>query len=260
MTAPLRFSANISLLFAELPFLDRFAAAASAGFPAVEIQSPFEFSPQDMRERLDAAGLVLNHLNTRPGGKGEFGLAARPGREDDFARVMDEALTYARHLGARTIHVMSGCVEPHERERARETFIANMRKASAMADGLDVALCIEPINSRDRPGYFVSRSDEIVDLLHDVDRPNVKLLFDFYHIQIMEGDLVQRMERHWPQIGHFQFAGVPERHEPDRAEINYPRIFQEIAARNWSGWVGAEYRPRAGTLEGLGWLREMAPA
>lgn len=255
MTTPIKFSANISLLFADLPVMDRFAAAAAAGFPAVEIQFPAGLDAREMHARATDNGLFFNHLNTRPGNEGEVGLAAQPGREDDFAFAMDEALAYARQLDARTIHVMSGCIAEEDRNHATDTFIANMQRASDMAEGMNVALCIEPINAVDRPGYFVSRSDEVVDLLHKIDRPNVKLLFDFYHIQIMEGDLLRRMERHWPHIGHFQFSGIPERNEPDVAEINYRRIFAEIAARDWQGWAGAEYRPRGDTKAGLGWMQ-----
>lgn len=255
MTTPIKFSANISLLFTELPLMDRFAAAAAAGFPAVEIQFPAGHDANEMRARARDNGLLFNHLNTSPGNEGEVGLAAQPGREDEFVRAMDEALTYARVLDARTIHVLSGIVAEQDRARATETFLSNMHRASDMANGLDVALCIEPINAVDRPGYFVSRSDEVVMLLQTIDRPNVKLLFDFYHIQIMEGDLLRRMDHHWPHIGHFQFSGTPERNEPDSAEINYRRIFAEISARDWQGWAGAEYRPRGDTREGLGWMQ-----
>ena len=136
---------------------------------------------------------------------------------------------------------------------------ANMQRASDMAKGLDVALCIEPINAIDRQDYFVSRSDDVVALLRQVDRANVKLLFDFYHIQIMEGDLLRRMERHWDCIGHFQFAGVPHRHEPDDCEINYPSLFAEIARRGWGGFAGAEYRPAGRTIDGLAWMDTFQP-
>ncbi|MGE3247157.1 MAG: hydroxypyruvate isomerase family protein [Beijerinckiaceae bacterium] len=259
-SSAISFSANISTMFTELPFFERFGAAAAAGFPAVEVQYVFaDYTAQDIRARADAYGLAVNHLNTRMGGKGEFGLAAQPGREDEFAAIMDEALENARILDARTIHVMSGCIAPDERARAEATFIANMQRASAMAAGIDVALCIEPINSFDRQDYFVSRADEIVALLEQVDRPNVKLLFDFYHIQIMDGDLLRRMDRHWNHIGHFQFAGVPDRHEPQDCEINYPFLFAEIAQRGWTGFAGAEYRPRGATHEGLGWLSSFQP-
>jgi 2-dehydrotetronate isomerase len=257
----IKFSANLSTMFTELPFADRFAAAAKAGFTAVELQYVFDkHSAADIKVRTQDLGLVLNHINTSAGSPGEAGLAAQCGREEEFAGAMEEALDNARLLDARTIHVMSGCVAPANWVAAKETFIKNMQKAGDLARGMDVALCIEPINTVDRQNYFVSRSDSIIPLLEDIDRPNVKLLFDFYHIQIMEGDLMRRMDRHWPHIGHFQFAGVPDRHEPDGCEINYPVLFAEIDRRGWRGFAGAEYRPRGATVDGLSWLTLFQPS
>lgn len=261
MPDPIQFSANLSTMFTEAPLLERFAAAARAGFRAVEVQYVFDtVSAAEIRNRAQANGLVLNHINTSAGGKGEAGLAAQTGREDAFLASMEEALENARILDARTIHVMSGVVAPHDKPRATDTFLANMQRASDMAGGQNVLLCIEPINTVDRSDYFVSRSDEIVELLKQVDRANVKLLFDFYHIQIQEGDLARRMDRHWPHIGHFQFAGVPDRHEPQHCEINYPVLFAEIARRGWQGFAGAEYRPKGKTEDGLDWLKTFQPA
>lgn len=255
----MKFSANISVLFTELPFLDRVAAAAAAGFPAVEVQAPYDFAAADIRSRVEDAGLVLNHLNTAMGNPGEFGLAAQTGREDEFMAVAERALEYAIALDARTIHCMSGCVAPADWPKAKETFLRNMERASDAARNTDMSFVIEPINSRDRPDFFVSRSDEIVDLLKELGRENVKLLFDFYHIQIMEGDLTRRIDAHWPWIGHFQFASVPDRHEPDEGEINLAPLFQHIQDKGWDGFAGAEYRPRARTQDGLGWLETLAP-
>ncbi|MCC2098720.1 MAG: TIM barrel protein [Hyphomicrobiales bacterium] len=261
MSSKIRFSANISTMFTELPFWDRFGAAAAAGFEAVEVQYVFDkFSARDIKARASDLGLVVNHLNTAMGNPGEAGLAAQPGREREFDAVMDEALENARILDARTIHVMSGCIEPETMPAAEETFVGNMQRASAKAGGLNVLLCIEPINAVDRGDYFVSRSDDIVSLLDKIDRDNVRLLFDFYHIQIMEGDLARRMDRHWRHIGHFQFAGVPHRHEPQDCEINYPVLFADIKRRGWTGYAGAEYRPRGATNDGLGWLKDFQPA
>jgi len=256
----IKFSANISTMFTELPFLERIAAAARAGFPAVEVQYVFDkISAADIKTCADVHGLSVNHLNTHAGNQGEAGLAAQAGRESEFKVAMEEALENARILDARSIHVMSGCITPEARDAAIETFIANMQWAGDLANGMNTALCIEPINAVDRQDYFVSRSDEIVPLLEQIGRPNVKLLFDFYHIQIMEGDLVRRMGRHWDHIGHFQFAGVPHRHEPQDCEINYPAVFAEIARREWPGFAGAEYRPRGATVDGLGWIESFQP-
>ncbi len=254
-----RFSANISMLFGEYDPLDRIAAAARAGFSAVEFLFPYEYKPGDIRARLSDTGLALNHLNTRPGNAGDFGLAAQPGREDEFERAFDQALDYAVRLGALTIHCMSGCVGPDDRAPATETFFRNMEKASAKAQGTGVTPVIEPINRYDRENFFVSTSDQIVELLKQLGRPNVKLLFDFYHIQIMEGDLTRRLDRHWPYIGHFQFASVPLRQEPDLGEISLRPLFAEIAQRGWQGYLSAEYRPRGRTEDGLGWLKTLMP-
>lgn len=251
---PLRFSANISMLFAELPFLDRIAAAAEAGFDAVECHFPYDHPSGEAAARLREAGVPMNGINTRPGDPGLFGLAAQPGREAQFAQALEEALAYAQAVGATTIHCMSGVVSRDARPAARETFLRNMRRASERARGTGVTLLVEPINVHDRPGYFVSRSDEVAELLTTLACDNVKMMFDIYHVQIMEGDLIRRLARHWPLIGHIQFASVPGRREPDEGEIAYAALFDEIAARGWNGFVAAEYNPRGATAHGLGWL------
>jgi hydroxypyruvate isomerase len=256
MSARTRFSANVSMMFGEYEPLDRINAAARAGFEAVEFLFPYEFSVADIRARLSDSNIVLNHLNTRPGET--FGLAAQPGKEDEFARVFDQALDYATRLGALTIHCMSGVVAQQDRAHAKDTFLRNMRSASAKAQGTGVTLVIEPINIHDRDNFFVQRSDDVVALLRELACPNVRLLFDFYHIQIMEGDLTRRLDRHWDHIGHFQFASVPLRHEPDTGEINLKPLFAEIVKRGWSGFLGAEYRPAGRTEDGLGWLQSLA--
>ena len=260
MNARFRYSANISMLFAELPFLDRIEAAAKAGFPAVECHFPYDLDAGDIHSRLEDNGLVMNGVNTFAGNLGTFGLAAQPGHESDFDAAVDQALTFCTRVGVGSIHCMSGTVLPENRVRARQTFLANMARASDAARSAGVTLLIEPINRYDRPGYFVSKSDDVVDLLQELDRDNVKMMFDFYHVQISEGDLLRRMDAHWPYIGHFQFASVPARAEPDRGEIAYGAIFSAIAERGWPGWVAAEYRPRAGTREGLGWMHTLTPA
>ena len=260
MQNPIRLSANISMMFAELPFLDRIEAAARAGFAAVECHFPYDLDRSAIAARLASAGVPMNGINTPPGdpGRGEFGFAAVPGREDDFRRGLDLALDWGQALGVATVHCMCGVPPADVRPRARDVFLRNMEWASDQARHTGVRLLIEPINRYDRPGWFVSRSDDVVDLLKDLGRDNVRLMFDFYHIQIMEGDLLRRMERHWDWIGHFQFASVPRRAEPDEGEIAYAAIFAEIARRGWDGWVAAEYRPRGGTMDGLGWMRNAA--
>ncbi len=257
---PLRFSANISMLFGEYAPLDRIGAAARTGFSAIEFLFPYDHGIADIKARLADCNIALNHLNTWPGDNGEFGLAAQPGREAGFDRVFDQALDYAARLGALTLHCMSGVVQTEDRARAKETFLRNMDSASRKAEGTGVTLVIEPINSYDRANFFVQRSDEVVELLKELDKPNVKLLFDFYHIQIMEGDLTRRLERHWDYIGHFQFASVPLRQEPHLGEISLKTLFSDIQRRGWNGYLGAEYRPAGRTEDGLSWMKTLAPA
>ena len=246
-------SANISMLFPDLPFLERIGAAARAGFRAVECQFPYAVEAGDVAAALQANGLVMNGINTPPGET--FGSAAMIGEEARFEDDLDRALSYAQVIGARMIHCMSGMTVGMSAS-TRETFLRNMSHASGRAAACDVTLLIEPLNTVDRPGYFVSRSDDVVALLQELNAPNVKLLFDIYHIQIMEGDLLRRMERHWSHIGHVQIASVPHRQEPDQGEINLPVILQALQSRGYRGFVGAEYNPRGDTVSGLSWARE----
>jgi hydroxypyruvate isomerase len=167
---------------------------------------------------------------------------------------MEQALDWANALGASTIHVMAGCPAPQDRAWALETYLQNLERACAMAKGTSIDLLIEPINKYDRPGYFLSRSEEAADIIADLRCPNLKLMFDAYHIQIMEGDLTRRLERHKDIIGHIQFASVPHRLEPDEGEVSFSALFKTIADMGWDRWVAAEYKPRARTEDGLKWL------
>ena len=257
MSYPFILSANISMLFVEVPFLDRIEAAARAGFRAVECQFPYAFAAREVAARVAANGLVLNGINTPNGdpAKGEFGLAAVPGRQADFREAFARAFEYAQVVGAGTIHCTSGKPDAGEPAAARAAFLENFAFAADRARASGVTLLVEPLNSIDRPGYIVTRSDEIVALLRELNRDNVKLLFDIYHIQIMEGDLLRRIDRHWHDIGHVQIASVPDRQEPDLGEVAFVRVLDELATRGWNKFVGAEYNPRAGTLEGLGWAQ-----
>ena len=247
-------SANISLLFAERPFAERIGAAAAAGFKAVECQFPYAVPAAEIASELARHKLVMNGINTPPGdpAKGEFGMAAMSGQEARFRREFAEALAYAATVGAPMVHCMSGISGP-DRAAARRTFLKNLGWASDEARKAGVTLLIEPLNAIDRPGYFVSRSDEVVELLGDLACDNVKLLFDVYHIQIMEGDLLRRLDRHWGHVGHVQLASVPKRHEPDEGEVAFAAILDALSARGWAGFVGAEYLPRGRTEDGLGW-------
>jgi 2-dehydrotetronate isomerase len=249
-----KLSANIAFMFADRPFLERIDAASAAGFQFVECHFPYEFPIQVLEDRLKRASVSLTGLNTAPGdiSKGEWGLAAVPYREKDFEAHFDQALKYASALGASVIHVMAGNV-PYE-ERAVSTYIGNLQDAARKAASTEINLVLEPLNRRDMPRYFISRSDDVVDVLRKIDRPNVKLLFDVYHVQIMEGDLIKRLERYLPYIGHVQVAAVPSRAEPDEGEVNVGAVFQTLEAIGYDGFVGLEYKPRARTEDGLKWL------
>ncbi|CAG9244178.1 Putative hydroxypyruvate isomerase [Paraburkholderia unamae] len=253
-----RFAANLSMMYNEHAFLDRFAAAARDGFEAVEYLFPYEHPAAQIKARLDGASLVQALFNAPPGNwaAGERGIASLPGREDEFRRSIDTALDYARVLGNRKIHVMAGLVA-HEASRAaqRDLYLERLGYAArvAAADGIDVL--IEPINTRDMPGYLLNRQDDAHAICAEVGAPNLRVQFDCYHCQIVEGDLAVKLARDMAGIGHIQIAGVPERHEPDSGELNYPWLLARIDELGYDGWIGCEYRPRADTSAGLGWIR-----
>jgi hydroxypyruvate isomerase len=252
-----RFAANLAYLFTEYPALHRFGAAAAAGFRAVELQFPYDHAPSAVKAELDRHGLTMLGLNTAPGraDAGEFGLAAVPGREREFAELLRQALDYAVAIGARQIHCLAGKVPPEQRPAAERTFIGNLARAAEAAAERGITLLIEPINPRDRPDYYLNRAEHAADIIAKVDRPNVRMQFDFYHVQIVGGDLIRRFEAMLPVVGHVQVAAVPSRHEPDEGEVNYPEIFATLDRLGYAGFVGAEYRPRGRTEDGLGWAR-----
>jgi 2-dehydrotetronate isomerase len=247
-----RFAANLNFLFTELPLLDRFEAAAKAGFKAVESTNLYEASAPEVAARLNANGLTLA-LHNMPAGdpaKGERGLAALPGREADFRVGIDTALRYADATGSRQVHVLAGVV--HQGAR-RDVFIANLRAAAKLAAGGGVDLLIEPINRRDIPGYFLNKTHEARSIIHEIGAPNIGLQFDLYHRQIEEGDVAAAIREFGPLARHYQVASPPDRGEPDAGEMNYRWLFQQIDASGFDGWIGCEYRPRGGTVEGLKW-------
>ncbi|HUF88105.1 MAG TPA: 2-oxo-tetronate isomerase, partial [Thermohalobaculum sp.] len=236
-----RFAANLTTMFTERPLLERFDAAAAAGFRAVEVLRPYDWPAARLRAALDRAGLELALLNTPPGdwAAGERGLAALPGREAAFRASLARALDYAALLRPARVHVMAGIASG---EAARAAYRANLAWAAETAGAQ--GLTIEPINSRDMPGYHLATSDDAVAVLDAVGAANLGLQLDLYHAQIMEGDLTRRIERLMPRIAHMQIAGVPERHEPDAGEVNYPHLFALIDRLGYAGFVGCEYRPR----------------
>ena len=251
-----RLAANLAYLFTERPFIERFAAAAAAGFDTVELQFPYENAPAAaVKAELDRHRLTMLGLNTAHGREGEFGLAAVPGREEDFAVTFKQALDYAAAIGGRAVHCLAGKVPTEQRPAAEATFVANLTRAADLALAKNIKLLIEPINQRDRPNYFVSYVEHAADVIAKVGRPNVKIQYDLYHVQIMQGDLIKRFERHLPVIGHVQIAAVPSRHEPDEGEVNYPGVFEAFDALGYDGFVACEYRPRGRTEDGLGWGR-----
>ena len=252
----MKLAANLSMMFQELPFLERFAAAAQAGFSGIEYLFPYEWAQDDLKTALKDADLTQALFNTPPGDwdAGERGLASIPGRESQFRDGIDRALDYARALGCSRIHAMAG-IPPDDTPKAdwRRLMVDNIRHACDAAAPHGVSVLIEPINQRDMPGFAVSLQEDGADLIAEVGRPNAALQFDIYHCQIMQGDIIRRFERLRPVIGHVQIAGVPERHEPDQGEINPNGILQAMAAAGYEGWVGCEYRPAGVTRDGLGW-------
>jgi hydroxypyruvate isomerase len=250
--------ANLHFLFQEVPFLERFAAAAHSGFRGVECLFPYEAPAGAIAERLKAHGLALALFNMPPGDReqGERGLGALPGRERDFMAGLERALDYALATGGRRIHVLSG-LWPEGRDKAEgaAVLVANLRRAADRVGPHGIELLIEPINSRDIPGYFLNTPVQAVAILDQVQRPNVRLQLDLYHCQIMAGDLASHIRRLLPLIAHIQIAGVPDRHEPDRGEVNFAYLLDLLDDLGYDGWVGCEYRPTAGTVAGLGWAR-----
>jgi hydroxypyruvate isomerase len=251
-----RFAANLAYLFTERPLIERFGAAAAAGFKAVELQMPYDNAPSAVRAELEKHQLKQLGLNTTLGAReGDSGLAAVPGRERDWEAVFKQALDYVVAIGGTAIHCLAGKVPPEQRPAAEKTFIANLSRAADAAQEKGITLLIEPINPRDRPNYFLTRVEQAADIVAKVGRPNVKIQFDFYHVQIVSGDLITRFKAHQPLIGHVQIAAVPSRAEPDEGEINYPGIFAELDRLGWAGYVACEYRPRGRTEDGLSWAR-----
>ena len=252
-----RFAANLTMMYREHPFLDRFAAAARDGFRGVEFLFPYEHDARALRSALDAHGLAQALFNAPPGDweNGERGLASLPGREDEFKRSFDTALEYARVLGNPCLHGMAGLIGPGaDRARHRQVYVSNLAWAARQARPLGVTVVIEPINTGDIPGFFLNRQDEAHAVCRDAGEPNLKVQMDLYHCQIVEGDLAMKIRRYLGGVGHMQIAGVPERHEPDTGEVSYPYLFALIDELGYDGWIGCEYRPRRGTSEGLGWL------
>ncbi|MEC9433637.1 MAG: TIM barrel protein [Pseudomonadota bacterium] len=248
----MRFSANLGFLFTDRPLPDAIRAAAAAGFDAVECHWPYEVPAGDVAAALAETGLPMLGLNTNRGRAGENGLTALPGRETEALAEIDRAFDYAAAIGAGAVHVMAGFAEG---PAAEATFRATLAEACRRAAPLGLTVLIEPLNRYDAPGYFLTTTDQARGTIEAVDHPALKLMFDAYHVQIMEGDLCRRLTALAPLIGHVQIAAVPDRGEPDAGEVDLRYVLAHLAGLGWTAPVGAEYRPRSGSTEaGLGWL------
>ena len=269
-----KFAANLTMMYPELPFLDRFEAAAKDGFKAVEYLFPYAFEAKELAARLKNNGLQQVLFNFPPGGVdavsidaawngGTRGIACIAGREAEFAAGADLALRYAEDLDCPRLHMMAGLLPFGEnKENVRETYINNAKTASQLVAKQGINLLLEPINTRDIPGFFLNRQDEAHALITEIGQSNVKVQMDLYHCQIVEGDVATKIRQYLPtgNVGHFQIAGVPERQEPDIGEMNYPYLFDVIDSLGYDGWIGCEYKPKLGgqtngTSSGLGWLK-----
>jgi hydroxypyruvate isomerase len=253
-----RFAANLSMMFPELPFLDRFAAAAEAGFDAVEFLFPYDHPPEVIADLLARHGLTLALFNLPPGdwAAGDRGLAALPHRADAFRASVTTALRYARATGVRHMHMMAGLADRSD-PAAMAAYRSALIHACAEAATIGTDILIEPINPRDMPGYFLNDFKAATDLIADLGLPNLKLQFDIYHRQILHGDVTMALRQMMPLIGHVQIAAVPHRHEPCSGELDDRRILRDLDALGYTGHVGCEYRPAGSTVAGLGWLRQI---
>ena len=252
-----RFAANLSMLFTEVPLLDRFARAARAGFKAVEIQFPYELPVEQLQQGLwqNKLKLVLHNLPAGDWATGERGIACLPGRIEEFRAGVDKALTYATALGTPQLNCLAG-IRPADvtGQEARRVLIDNLRYAATRLKAHGLKLLIEPVNTKDLPGFFLSGTQQALDLITEVGADNLFLQYDVYHAQRMEGDLANTFSAHIDRIAHIQIADNPGRHEPGTGEINYPFLFAHLDRIGYKGWIGCEYKPEAATEAGLGWL------
>jgi hydroxypyruvate isomerase len=251
-----KLAANLTMLFGEVDFLERFEAAASAGFRGVEFLFPYAYDVQALKTRLRDHKLALA-LHNLPAGNwvaGERGIACHPDRVDEFKAGVDQAIAYATALDCDRVNCLAGILPPHvEAATARDTFVQNLRYAALRLQSAGIRLLIEPINTRDVPGFFLSGTAQAIEIIDAVGSDNLQLQYDIYHMQIMEGDVAQTIERHLPRIGHIQLADVPGRHEPGTGAIDFPSLLAQIDRLGYDGWIGCEYVPAAGTAAGLAW-------
>jgi len=251
-----RFAANLTMLWNELDFLDRFAAAKRAGFSAVEYLFPYAYPKEQLAEQLAKHRLVqvLHNLPAGDWAAGERGIACHPKRVDEFKEGVGKAIDYARALGCKQVNCLAG-IAPADTDprQVRETFVSNLRFASDKLGGAGIRLVMEPINTFDIPGFFLSHTRQAADLIRDVGSSNLFIQYDIYHMQRMEGELANTIKNHLPQIAHMQLADNPGRNEPGTGEIHYRFLFSFIDALGYDGWIGCEYKPKGNTVEGLSW-------
>ncbi len=248
-----RLSANLGFLWPELDLLDAIRAAKAAGFEAVETHWPYITHAVEVAIVLEELGMPMVALNTVGGdlASGDFGLCAVPGREEDARSAMDKAFAYALDVSSRYVHVLAGKTDD---AAARDTFIENLAYASQKGEEYGVGVLIEPMSLQTQPGYFLTHVDQAAAIIDDLGRDNVSIMFDCFHVQLTEGDLLTRIEANLDRIGHIQIAAVPDRGEPDHGDVDYRRLLREIDALGYHGFVGAEYKPTGQTNEGLSWM------
>lgn len=254
-----KLAANLTMLFTELPFLDRFAAASQAGFTHVEFLFPYDHAPEHIKELLDQNGLtlVLHNLPAGDWAAGERGIAADPARVDEFRAGVARAITYAKVLGAPRLNCLAGKANPaFTPEEHWATLAANLRFAAEALAAADLTLLIEPINHFDIPGFVVNRTQQALDLIAQIGQPNVAVQYDIYHAQREEGNITPTLRQHLTQIGHIQIADNPGRHQPGTGELNYPFLFAELDRLGYAGYVGCEYIPSPNTLDSLAWIKQ----
>ena len=253
-----KLAANLTMLFGEVDFLERFEAAAAAGFTAVEYLFPYAYEPQALKAKLRDHELeqVLHNLPAGRWADGERGIACLPDRVDEFKSGVAQAIKYATALDCDRVNCLAGILpESVDAAAARETLVRNLRYAAPLLESAGITLLIEPINTRDIPGFFLSGTTQAIEIIDAVGSDNLQLQYDIYHMQIMEGDVAQAIERHLARIGHIQLADVPGRHEPGTGAIDFPSLFAHIDRVGYDGWIGCEYVPKAGTVPGLGWVK-----
>lgn len=258
-----RFAANLTMLFNEVPFLDRFEKAAAAGFTGVEYLFPYDFPVEELVAKLKANNLsqVLHNLPAGNWGAGERGIAILPERVDEFRAGVDKAIEYATALGCPQVNILAGIAPAGaDRELLHNTFVNNLKFAAPKIKEAGLKLLIEPINTRDIPGFFLNYTQQAKAIIEEVGSDNLFIQYDIYHMQIMEGDLARTIEANLSQIAHIQLADNPGRNEPGTGEINYPFLFRHLDAIGYEGWVGCEYKPKGETAAGLGWLKELTGA